>query len=169
MLNAQWGLMIWTLITFGAAVAILWRLAFGPLQRIIDERRSQIRESLETAEATRDEAARLLAEYKQTLASVRAEAEEILERSRKAGESTRTEIVDEARRQAQRTVDQAQEQIERDVRSALQQLKGEIASLTLSATEQIVGKALDDDDHRRLIDEALKGANLDDLELGSGR
>ena len=52
---------------------------------------------------------------------------------------------------------------------ALQELKGEIAGLTLLATEHVVGKSLDDDDHRRLIDEALRAANLDDLELGSGR
>jgi len=169
MLSISPGLMLWTAITFAIAVFILWRFAFGPVQKLIDDRRTQVRESIETAESTRDEAARLLAEYKETLASVRAEAEEILERSRKAGETTRSEIVDEARRQAQRTVEQAQEQIERDVRGALQQLKGELASLTLAATEQVVSKSLDDADHRRLIDEALKAANLDDLDVGSGR
>ena len=169
MLSINPGLMVWTAITFGIAVFVLWRFAFGPLEKIIDERRSKIAESLETAEETRAEAARLLAEYRETLASVRAEAEEILERSRKAGDTTKAEILDEARRQAQRTVEKAQEQLERDVRVALQELKGEIAGLTLMATEQVVGKSLDDDDHRRLIDEALRAANLDDLELGSGR
>ena len=148
---------------------MLWRFAFGPLQKFIDDRRAHITESIEAAEDTRAEAARLLAEYRETLASVRAEAEEILERSRKAGDATKAEILDEARRQAQRTVEKAQEQLERDVRVALQELKGEIAGLTLLATEQVVGKSLDDDDHRRLIDEALKAANLDDLELGNGR
>ena len=169
MLTISPGLMFWTAITFAIAVFVLWRFAFGPLQKIIDERRARIAESIETAEETRAEAARLLAEYRETLASVRAEAEEILERSRKAGDSTKAEILDEARRQAQRTVEKAQEQLERDVRVALQELKGEIAGLTLLATEQVVGKSLDDADHRRLIDEALRAANLDDLELGSGR
>ena len=169
MLSINPGLMVWTAITFAIAVFVLWRFAFGPLQKVIDERRATIAESLETAEETRAEAARLLAEYRETLASVRAEAEEILERSRKAGDTTKAEILEEARRQAQRTVEKAQEQLERDVRVALQELKGEIAGLTLLATEQVVGKSLDDDDHRRLIDEALRAANLDDLELGSGR
>ena len=168
LLSINPGLMIWTAITFGISVFVLWRFAFGPLQKIIDERRAQVAETIETAEETRAEAARLLAEYRETLASVRAEAEDILERSRKAGDTTKAEILDEARRQAQRTVDKAQEQIERDVRVALQELKGEIAGLTLLATEQVVGKSLDDDDHRRLIDEALRAADLDDLQLGSG-
>lgn len=166
MLTISPGLMVWTAITFGISVFILWRFAFGPIQRLIDQRRAHVAETLEAAEGTRAEAARLLAEYRETLASVRAEAEQILERSRKAGDEAKTEIVDEARKQAQRTVEKAQEQLERDVRVALQELKGEIASLTMLATEQVVGRSLDDDDHRRLIDEALKAANLD--ELGSG-
>jgi F-type H+-transporting ATPase subunit b len=166
MLNQQWGLIVWTLITFGISLYVLRRFAFGPIQKLIDDRRAHITESIDAAEATRAEASRLLAEYRETLASVRAEAEQILESSRKAGDEAKTEIVDEARKQAQRTVEKAQEQLERDVRVALQEFKGEIASLTMLAAEQVVGKSLDDDDHRRLIDEVLKAANLD--ELGSG-
>jgi F-type H+-transporting ATPase subunit b len=169
MLSLNPGQMVWTAITFAIAVFVLWRFAFGPLQKVIEDRRAAIAESIATAEETRAQATRLLAEYRETLASVRAESEEILERSRKAGQSSKDDIVEEARRQAQRTVEQAQEQIERDVRAALQQLKGEIAGLTMAATEQVIGKSLDDADHRRLIDEALSAANLDDLELGNGR
>jgi len=166
MLNIDWGLMVWTLITFALAVVVLWKYAFGPLQRVVDERRAQIRESLETAEATREEAARLLAEYKDTLASVRTEAEEMLERSRKAGEATRAEIIDAARKQAERTIDDAREQMERDMRVALEELKEQVAGLTLLATERVVGRSLTDDDHRRLVDEALAEIKLDQIELG---
>jgi F-type H+-transporting ATPase subunit b len=164
MLNAQWGLMVWTLITFALAAVILWKYAFGPLQRIIDERRAQIRESLETAEETRDEAARLLAEYQETLASVRTEAEEILGRSRKAGESTRAEIVEGARRQAERTLEKAHEQIDRDVRAALKELKAQVADLTLLATERVARTSLSAADQKRLIDEALADIEFDELE-----
>jgi len=169
MLQPYPGLMIWTAITFALAVLILWKYAFGPLQDIIDERRAQIRESLETADATRQEAAQLLAEYKETLASVRTEAEEILERSRKAGETTKAEIVEEARARAERTLEKAREQIDRDVRAALKELKDQVADLTLLATERVVGQSLTDADHRRLVEEALTDMKLDDLEpKGSG-
>ena len=156
--------MIWTAVTFVIAVLVLWKFAFGPLQRIIDERRAQINESIETAEATRAEAARLLDEYRETLASVRSEADEILERSRKAGESTKSEIVDEARQQAERTIAKAQEQIERDVRTALKELKEQVADLTLLATERVVGQSLTSADHKRLIEEALAEIKPEDLE-----
>ena len=167
MLNFDWGLMVWTLITFALAVTVLWKYAFGPLQSIIDERRAQIADSLATAEETREEAARLLDEYKETLASVRSEAEEILDRSRKVGESTKAEIVDEARKQAERTLEKAQQQIERDVRAALSELKEQVADLTMLATERVITKTLDEADQKRLLEEALAGIKMDDLGPGT--
>jgi F-type H+-transporting ATPase subunit b len=168
MLNAEWGLMIWTLITFAISAFVLYRLAFKPLQKVIDDRRVRIQESLETAQVTRDEAAKLLEEYKQTLADVRSEAEEIVERARRAGEGTKEEIVVEARRQADLTLARAHDQIERDTRAAVRQLRDQVADLTARAAEKIIARSLDDTEHARLIDEALRETNLDDLVAGGG-
>ncbi len=167
MLNEQWGLTVWTLITFGISVFILWKYAFGPLQRVIDERRASVQNSMDVAEETRVEAARLLEEYKATLAKVRAEAEEILERSRTTGEHAKAEILAEARVQADRVLEQAHEQIERDTRAALRELKGQIADLTAMATEKVTVRSLTEADQARLIDEALSELRVEELGLES--
>jgi F-type H+-transporting ATPase subunit b len=163
MLNTEWGLMVWTFITFGIAVFILWKYAFGPLQRIIDERRARIQESMDAAEETRAEAQRLLDEYKQTLAEVRGEAEGILERSRAAGEATKAELLAESRAQAERIVTKAHEQIERETRAAVQELKAQVAELTLLATAKVAVSSLSEADQQRLIDEALADLDFDRL------
>ncbi len=170
MLNAEWGLIVWTLVTFGVSVFILWKFVFIPVQRVIDERRANIQESIDTAGETRKEAAQLLDEYKQTLARVRAEADEILENAKRAGEETRTEVVTGARTEAERLVSRAHAQIERDTQAALQKLRDEVAELTLLAAQKVAGKSLTEADHKRLVDEALEEAlkqtHLDGLELG---
>ena len=163
MLNTEWGLMVWTLITFGIALFILWKFAFGPIQKVIDERRADIQNSTDAAEETRAEAHRLLEEYKATLAKVRTEAEEILERSRTTGEHARAEIMAEARAQSERVLEQAHEQIERDTRAAVRELKGQIAEFTALATEKVVTGSLNAADQQRLIDEALAELNVDQL------
>ncbi len=163
MLNTEWGLMVWTLITFGLAVFVLWKYAFGPLQRVIDERRARIQESMDSAEETRAEAQRLLDEYKQTLAQVRGEAEAILERSRASGEAAKAEILAASRDQAERLVTRAHEQIERETRAAVQDLKAQVADLTLLATEKVAASSLSEADQRRLIDEALADLDFDKL------
>jgi F-type H+-transporting ATPase subunit b len=167
MLNTEWGLMVWTLITFGIALFILWKFAFGPIQKVIDERRADIQGSMDAAEDTRAEAQRLLEEYKATLTKVRGEAEDILERSRTTGEHAKAEIMAEAKAQSERVLAQAHEQIERDTRAAVRELKGQIAELTALATEKVAASSLSAADQQRLIDEALAGLNVDQLGMGN--
>ena len=163
MLNTEWGLMVWTLITFTIAVYVLVRFAFKPIQKLLDERRQTVQDSMDVAEETRAEAHRLLEEYKATLAKVRTEAEEILERSRTTGEHTKAEIMAAAKAQSERVLTQAHEQIERDTRAALRELKGQIAELTALATEKVTARGLSEDDQARLIDDALAELNVEEL------
>ena len=165
MLNSSWGLLVWTLITFGISAFVLVRYAFGPLQKLIDDRRAAVQDSMDTAEETRAEALRLLEEYKATLAKVRGESEEILERSRSTAEHAKSEIMAEAKAQSERVLDKAHEQIERDTRAALRDIKGQIAELTALATEKVAASSLSAADQQRLIDEAL--AELDIEKLGA--
>jgi F-type H+-transporting ATPase subunit b len=165
MLNTEWGLMVWTLLTFTIAVYILVRFAFGPIQKLLDERRKTVQDSMDVAEETRAEALRLLEEYKATLAKVRGESEEILERSRTTAEHAKAEIMTEAKAQSARVLEKAHEQIERDTRAALRDIKGQIAELTALATEKVAASSLSAADQQRLIDEAL--AELDVANLGS--
>ena len=53
--------------------------------------------------------------------------------------------------------------IEAETRRALEEIRGEVANLTVLATEKLARKSLDDEDHRRLIDEALNEIDFSQL------
>ena len=80
------GLMIWTLLLFGISMYVLAKLAFPRISEALDRRQKAIEESIDAAEQTKREAARLLAEYRERLREARVQAEQIVERARKAGE-----------------------------------------------------------------------------------
>ncbi len=61
------GLMIWTLLTFGIVLYILRRVAFGRIAEMLEARRRAVQDNLEAAEGARDEAQRLLDEYREQL------------------------------------------------------------------------------------------------------
>ena len=117
------GLFLWSLLTFVVLVGLLYKFAFGPLMEMQRKRQAEIHDSIVEAERLREEAHGLLEDYKLQVASARQEAEEILERARKVGENTRTEILEEAKAQAERALEKSREQIERETREALQQIQ----------------------------------------------
>jgi F-type H+-transporting ATPase subunit b len=76
------GLMIWTLVVFGLTMLLLWKLAFPRIAEALDRRQKAIEESIDTAERTRREADKLLAEYRERLTEARHQADEIVARAR---------------------------------------------------------------------------------------
>jgi F-type H+-transporting ATPase subunit b len=149
------GLMIWTIVCFAITFFVLRRFAFGPIQRIVDERRKRIREALSEADRARDEARRMLEEHRRLIATARGDAEEILAASRRDAEAQRTRLRDELEADRQRRLEETTKQISAETARALEQIRGEVADLTVIATEKVTGKVLDAEDQKRLIEEAI--------------
>lgn len=162
------GLMLWTLLTFGLVFLILRKYAFGRIAGLLEDRRRIVQENLEAAEHARDEARRLLEEYKAQLAGSRQEAAGILDRARRNAEEDRRRMSEEIATERERGIAQAQQAIQAETRQSLDRIKTEVADLTLMATEKVLGRTLDDAEQRRLIDEALAGVDFSRLESQAG-
>ena len=149
------GLMLWTLIAFGATYLILRKLAFPRIAEALDRRARAISESIEAAVQTKSEADQLLEEYRARLREAREQAEDIVARARKAAETRQDEAKVEAKHYREELMRSTRREIEAETRRALDEIRKEVADLTLIATEKVTRKSLDGDDHRRLIEEAL--------------
>ena len=149
------GLMLWTLIAFGASYLILRKYAFPRIAEFLDKRARMISESIEAADRTKVEADQLLEEYRARLREAREQAEEIVERARKAAQTRVDESKVEAKQYREELMESTRRDIEQETRRALDEIRREVADLTLIATEKVTRKSLDGDDHRRLIEEAL--------------
>ena len=158
------GLMIWTLVFFFITFYVLKRYAFGPIQKMIDERRERIRHAIEEAEGAREEARRILEEHRKLVGQARSEGEQILAEARRVAESQRERVKEETEAERQRRLEDIKRQIQAETQRALGQIRAEVAELTLVAASKVTGKVLDDSDHRRLIDEAISELDFSVLE-----
>jgi F-type H+-transporting ATPase subunit b len=149
------GLMIWTLLLFGISMYILWKVAFPRISEALDRRQHAIEESIDHAERVRHEADDLLAEYRERRREARTQAEEILDRARKTGEVTERNAQEQAEKRRDQLMEQTRREIDGETRRAIQEIRREVADLTVSATEKVTRKVLDEQDQRRLVEEAL--------------
>ena len=158
------GLMIWTLVCFGITFFVLRKWIFGPVQNAIDARRDRIRQAIEEADNARAEARKLLEEHRALIQSARGDAEQILAEARRVADAQRDRMKEELEAERQRRLEDTAKQIEAETRRALEQIRGEVAELTVIATSKVTGKVLTDEDHRRLIDEAIGDLDFSVLE-----
>ncbi len=161
------GLMIWTLICFAITFFVLKRFAFGPIQKMIDERRDRIRAAVDEADKARDQARELLDQHRQLIADAKGEAAGILADARKVADAQIERVKAEAEEERQRRLEETKRQIDAETKRSLDLIRTEVADLTLEATARVTRKVLDAEDQRRLIDEAIAELDFSALEKDS--
>ena len=143
------------MINFLLLLLILWRLLYRPLLAKMQERTQAIQQSLAEAQAARAEAARAQEENAARQRQALAEAAGIRDRALKEASEEQKRVLEAARAESQRLVDAARAQLEADIRRAREELRREVAELGTAVAEKLVRKSLREEDHRRIVAEAI--------------
>lgn len=144
-------------INFAILLFVLHRLLYKPLLATMEARTSAIKKSLDEAQAARAEAQRQGEENAARLKAAYAEAAAIHEQARREAAEEQRRLVDAARAESQRMMDAAKAQLGADVRRAREDLRREVSEIAVAVAEKLVRKSLRDEDHRRIVDDAIAG------------
>jgi F-type H+-transporting ATPase subunit b len=147
------------IIAFIIFILLLWRLALGPILRVLDERQLRIRESMEAAQRMQDEMQATATRNEEILREARQEGQRILTQARETGDATIARAQEEANRQADEYLARAQATVRAETEQARQQLRQEVADLAVMAAGKIVRKELDPAAQAKLIEDTLAEAS----------
>lgn len=155
------GLFFWQSMIFIGLLFLLRKYAWGPILSAVNERETSIKDALASAEAARSEMEVLQSDNQRILKEARAEKEAML----KEAQSTRAELINTAKEEAQQEADkiltQAQEAIQNEKRAAISELKEQVGSIAMDIAEKVLKKELESKDKQvELIDQLLKDSNL---------
>ena len=142
-------------INFAILLFVLHRLLYKPLMATMQERTNAIKKSLDEAQAARAEAQRQGEENAARLKAAYAEAAAIHEQARKEAAEEQRRLVDAARAESQRMMEQTKAQLDADIRRAREELRREVSEIAVGVAEKLVKKSLRDEDHRRIVDDAI--------------
>ena len=159
----DWGLQIWTLLTFVGLFALLSRFAFGPIRKILLEREENIARALKDADRARSEAQRILEENEKKLDAARDETRKIINEGHKIVAQMKRESEEQAKLNAETIIHRAQTDIDREIQKSLDSLKGTIANISVNISRQFLKDNIDEEQHLELADdfiERLKKRNV---------
>lgn len=137
-------------------LVVLYFVAYKPVMRMLDGRSKRIKDSMEQAEAIKEQAARTEEEVKKQLEAASREGQKRIAQAVKAGEEMREKAKQGARQEAETIITQARGEIQQERDEAISELRKEVADLTITAAEKVIDRSLDKKAHRELIDKVLK-------------
>jgi F-type H+-transporting ATPase subunit b len=161
------GLMVWVLVVFVVCFLILRKAVFPRIGELLDKRAATIDDSIDSAAKLREDAQKVLDEYRERLAEARTQADEIVTRARQAGEAHQKEAVEAARAERERLIEQTRRDVQAETRRAIDEIRREVADLTVLATEKVTRKSLTNEDQKRLVEDALAELDFSALTGGS--
>lgn len=150
------GLMFWTIVTFVLLFLILKKIAWRPILEALEKREKTIRDSLDEASRSRDEAQKLFEDYNRKLEKAGEEAQKVLEEGRAMSENMKKDILTKAREEAEEIVTRGKNEIELEREKAISEIRKQAVDLSLNAASKVVRKTLTGEDHKRIVLEAIR-------------
>ncbi|MCL1911135.1 MAG: F0F1 ATP synthase subunit B [Leptospirales bacterium] len=155
LLKVDPGLLLWTLITFLILLLILWKAAWKPIVNALDSRAEKVRNDIDHAENTRQEAEKVLVEYKTLLANSKEESANIITRAKEDGEKIQNAIVEKATKEAQEILERTKKELAIAKENALNALKADIVLLSTEIASKIIERNLNPEDQSSIVRETL--------------
>ena len=137
-----------TLIIFFVAKKFL----FVPVMKIITERQQEIDDMYASANDAKKQAQAMQTEYQQKLSSAQQTSERLVKEAMARGQAREEEIIRKANADAAAIMDKASADIAQEKKKALNDAKDEISVIALAIAGKVVGRELDGEDQRNLVD-----------------
>lgn len=151
LVQPEYGLMFWMLVTFLTVLFLLKKFAWGPILKMLKEREDLIEDSLSRAAKAKEEIKDLHSTNEKMLQEARAERDTLLKEAREAKEAIINEAKNKAKEEADRMIAGAREQINTEKLAAITELKNQVAGLSIEIAEKIVRENLSSNEAQKKL------------------
>lgn len=156
MLGIHWTKLIIQLVNFSIVLAVLWKFAYKPIFKILDERKAKIAEGLANADKIKAELAKTEADRQKILGDAGELANKVIADARAVASKVAEQETQKAVAAAEQIIAKAREAAAQERAAMLAELKREVGRLVVQTTTTVTGKVLTAEDQKRLADETQK-------------
>jgi len=146
-------------INFAVLVFVLWKFAYKPVFKILEERREKIRQGLEDSEKSKKRLEEADLEKESIISEAKKQANQLIEEAKDKAGIRYQEIVSKAKQDLKVVIEDEKQKIAAYRQQAFNEVKKDAASLIASALEKILEEKIDENKDKQLIEKMIKSFN----------
>jgi F-type H+-transporting ATPase subunit b len=154
-LQPDFGLMFWTVVTFLLLVIVLKKAAWKPILDGLNQREGKIRSDIERAEAAQKEAEALRLKYETQLAEAQRTIQDMVSQARADGDKTRAQLTAQAKEEADKILEKGRKDLSMETERLKEELKKQVNELSLELAEKILERSIDGKVREGLLKDSL--------------
>ena len=153
--GVNWPFFIAQLLNFVIVLFVLKKFAFGPIQEMLEQRRKRIAEGEDKLKRIEQQLADSEQRTQEAIDKANADAARLINEAKESAASLSEKKAQEAVASAQQILAKAEEAATAERKTMTAELKKEFGRLVTATTANVTGKVLNDDDQKRINEEAL--------------
>lgn len=142
LLTPHLGFFVWTIVAFVVVLLLLKKFAWKPILKSLNERESNIANSIAVAEKVKAEMAQLKSENEALLAKAREERAQMLKEARETKDKMINDAKDLAKVEASKIITEARAAIDVQKMAAITEVKNQVGKLVIEISEKVLRKEL---------------------------
>ncbi len=154
--HIETGLVIAQLVNFAIVLFVLYKFAYKPVLRTLNDRTKKIEKGVEDAKTAKKKLEEVTEKEKAILIEAKKEAQEIIKRSEEEAKKNAEAIAQEAKSQTEKILEDAKKMIEHEKTKMMGEVKSEIAELVVLTTEKLISEKIDIEKDKKLIESMIK-------------
>ena len=151
---------VWTSITQLCATAVLfflmYKLAWKPVRKILDERSRFEQEKLVQAQALKEENEKISEQAKEIISDANRSAEAIVKEAKEEAQMLKNEMIKEGKQQSEQLLENAKREMELQRVKMMEEMRTELVDTAISAAEKVLENQIDSDAEKHSIDSFIK-------------
>jgi F-type H+-transporting ATPase subunit b len=149
---------IFVIVDFLILVGVLGKFLYKPFLGALETRKQSIKDAYQNAEILNRRADAKMAKYERRISNAEDEAREIVKEGKQIADKQTAQIIEEANQKAADIVKRAEQAADLEKAKAIESLREEIADMVIMAAEQVVGREIEKEGHKAIIDDVIDKA-----------
>lgn len=156
-LGINLGFLLVHIINFAIVYVVLRAWVFGPVTKMLENRRNKIAQGLEDARVAADARATAEKAAEKIIGDAQLKANDIIRESTTRAESIQKEMFSEAKQDVEKQREIALSEVEEERVRLLSEMRGDVSAIAIAAAQKLIGEALDEKRQRSLLAEFFSG------------
>ncbi|MFA6796599.1 MAG: F0F1 ATP synthase subunit B [Bacilli bacterium] len=149
------------LLAFLVMVFIVYKLAYKPVRKYLEERRAFIKGNLESAQRQNISANQANEKAQKNLNQSRKEAINIVMDAKRKAEEEKARIVEETKKEIAQKRIEAEKELENQKVKAMKEVHDEIVNIALSASSNLLSREVTSKDNKRIVSKFVEEMQQD--------
>jgi F-type H+-transporting ATPase subunit b len=149
------------LVAFLIVLAFIGKYVLPYLKKALDDRAALISSQLAAADEAKADATAADADRRTALEEARTQAREIVDQAKRTAEQVRADAQTNGQSDYERIVGSAEAEVKLARQRAVDEAASRLGELVMEVVERVIGREVDSEAHRDLIDEAVRALQAD--------